>query len=115
MNIYVESNFVLELAFLQEEHACCSEIVDLAASGRIHLCVPAFCLSESYEAWNHRANRRKKLHTELHSEINELSRTLNYQKRSEDLRDMAELLTGSAKEERIRINSTLSQLWRSPY
>ena len=37
MIVYVESNFVLELAFLQEEHDSCDAIIGLAETGRVEL------------------------------------------------------------------------------
>lgn len=49
MIVYVESNFVLELAFLQEECAQAEEISKLAESGEIQLAIPAFSGGEPYE------------------------------------------------------------------
>jgi hypothetical protein len=37
MILYVESNFVLELAYLQEEHETCSRILGLAESAKVQL------------------------------------------------------------------------------
>jgi hypothetical protein len=42
MNIYVETNFVLELALEQEECDTCAEIIRLASAGQLRLVVPAF-------------------------------------------------------------------------
>jgi len=44
MIIYVESNFVLELAYLQEEHESCEEILNLAQEGKIGLVLPAYSI-----------------------------------------------------------------------
>ena len=44
MIVYVESNFVLELAFLQEEYESCMELLRLAESRDIHLVLPAFSI-----------------------------------------------------------------------
>ena len=44
MNVYVESNFVLELAFLQEQSSSCEEILSLAEGGRIQLVLPGYSL-----------------------------------------------------------------------
>ena len=46
MIVYVESNFVLELALLQEEHQSCDSIVGLAKSLTIDLAIPAFSLAQ---------------------------------------------------------------------
>ena len=47
--VVVESNFVPELALLQEEHQSCDSIVSLAESLTIDLAIPAFSLAEPYE------------------------------------------------------------------
>ena len=49
MNVYVESNFVLELALLQEQFASCEKMLGLCRSGDIPLVIPAYSLAEPYE------------------------------------------------------------------
>ena len=49
MNIYVETNFVLELVFEQEQQASCEQILALCESGRSRLIIPAYCLAEPHE------------------------------------------------------------------
>ena len=49
MNVYVETNFVLELAFEQEQSESCEQLILLAESGRIRLVLPAYCLAEPHE------------------------------------------------------------------
>ena len=51
MIVYIESNFVLEFALLQEEHQSCGTIIGLAESRTIDLAIPAFSLFEPYEVW----------------------------------------------------------------
>lgn len=46
MIIYAESNFVLELAFRQEDCDSCEDILKLAEAGKIELLLPAYCLGE---------------------------------------------------------------------
>lgn len=65
MNVYIESNFVLELAFLQEQSSSCEEILRLAEGAHIRLVVPAYALIEPYDPdycnllalyqWRHRS------------------------------------------------------------
>lgn len=50
MNVYVESNFVLQLALLQEFHASCEAIVNLCEAGCARLVIPAFSLIEPYRS-----------------------------------------------------------------
>jgi hypothetical protein len=49
MIVYVESNFILELAFLQEEHGEAETLAKFAESGQIQLAVPSFSGSEPYD------------------------------------------------------------------
>ena len=65
MIVYVESNFVLELAFLREEHENCLELLSLSESGDICLMLPAFSIGEPYEAWVRRSKQRLGLHEQL--------------------------------------------------
>ena len=44
MIVCVESNFVLELAFLRTEHTSCSTLLAMAESGNIKLVLPAFSI-----------------------------------------------------------------------
>jgi hypothetical protein len=48
MNVYVESNFVLEHALEQEDCDSCAEIIRLAAAGELTLIIPAFSLAEPH-------------------------------------------------------------------
>lgn len=57
---YVESNFVLELAFEQAEMEACAELLALAKSGRIQLAVPAFALVEPLWTVPYRAGKNEK-------------------------------------------------------
>lgn len=61
MNIYVETNFVLELAFVQEEYESCEQIIGLCEAGSATIVLPAFCIAESYEKLIRRAKRRKQI------------------------------------------------------
>jgi len=49
VNIYVESNFVLELPLLQEQYASCEDILRLCQAGKAQLIIPAYSLVEPYE------------------------------------------------------------------
>jgi predicted nucleic acid-binding protein len=103
MIVYVESNFILELALLQEESKSCSSIVGLAKSGRCSLVLPAFCIAEPYETLIRRAKRRRELLEKLTSEIKQLARSEPYKGSEEALRTVTGLLVRSGEEERSRL------------
>jgi len=72
MRLYVETNFVLELAFLREEHDACEELLALSEEGKIELFLPVFSVGETYEAWARRSRQRAELHSRLRAEILDL-------------------------------------------
>ena len=110
MIVFIESNFVLELALLQEEHQSCDSIVSLAESRTIDLAIPAFSLFEPYEVWRRRTWERTELHERLIQEMGQLARTETFVKTVEELRDPASILVRSGNEYKRRLDMTLSRI-----
>ncbi len=99
MNIYVETNFVLELAFEQEQSENCEQILELAETKKIKLILPAYSLAEPHEKLNRQAKNRKKLQNDLNIELRQLSRSKTYINRLESIKDLAKLIAQSNEEE----------------
>jgi predicted nucleic acid-binding protein len=59
MNVYVESNFVLELTLSQEQHESCEKILELCLTGPHSLVLPAFCIPESLLRSRRKSARQK--------------------------------------------------------
>lgn len=78
MIVAVESNFVLELTYRQEEAPECERIVELANSGAIRLAIPACALFEPFETLARRRINREEILKELRKELQELARTQAY-------------------------------------
>lgn len=110
MIVYVESNFVLELAFLQEEHESCQDVLLLAESGEVDLVIPVFSVAEPYEVLIRRIKRRVELRRQLITEIRELSRSKPYSNLLQESNDITALLTSSGIEEKQRLDEVLSQI-----
>ena len=110
MIVYIESNFVLELALLQEEHRSCEAIVSHAESLTIELAIPAFSLFEPYEVWRRRTVERTELHGRLVREMRQLARTEPYARGVEDLGDPASILVRSGDEDKRRLELTLGRI-----
>lgn len=110
MIVYVESNFVLELAFLQEEHENCLELLSLSESGDLCLVLPAFSIGEPYEAWGRRSKQRLELGRQLKTAIDELSRSRPYQGSSDEFQGLTDLLSRSEKEEKRQLDDTLQRM-----
>ena len=100
MNVYVESNFVLEQALEQEQCESCKELIGIASAGSIRLVVPAFSLAEPHIALMRRGNERSRLSAELQKHLSELGRSKTYREVSGNFSELAALLIASAERER---------------
>jgi len=72
MIVYVETNFILELAFEQDQHQEANEILKLAESGKIDLVFPGFSISESLSKVTRRSRERDEFHKSLVRELQKL-------------------------------------------
>lgn len=102
MNVYVETNFVLELVFEQEQHVSCEQILNLCEAGRARLILPADCLAEPHEKLTRQARSRRELQQNLDVELLQLARTTSYSTRISSIQDIASLLVQSNEEEKQR-------------
>lgn len=111
MDVYVESNFVVELALLQEQHESCERILALCESGEVKLILPAYSLVEPQETLVRYGKRRKKLSTDLGYEVTQsLSRSKPYKDEVEEIHRLTAFLIRSQQEEKDRLLTTLDRL-----
>ena len=103
MNVYVESNFVLELALLPEEHASCEEILNLCDGKRAQLVVPAFALVEPYVTLTRRQKKRTKIKGKLDTELRQIARSADQKDRLRGFQDLTALLINVVDEETKRL------------
>jgi predicted nucleic acid-binding protein len=68
VRLFVESNFVLELALCQEERRACEQLLQLAESGQVQIHIPAYCLGEPFERLTRSHRSRMELHARLKDE-----------------------------------------------
>lgn len=108
MNVYVESNFVLEHALQQEESLSCREIIRLASAGQITLVVPAFSLAEPHQAISVKAKARSRLGGDLRSHLGELARSKPHREIPATFDVLAAVLIESAQLERDGLRQTVS-------
>ncbi len=102
MNVYVETNFVLELAFEQEQCSSCEKILQLCEAENAKLIIPAYSLAEPHEKLIRQARGRKELQQSLDAELRQLLRTTSYTNRIKSIQDIASLMIQSNEEERHR-------------
>ena len=98
MNIYVETNFILELVYKQEQYAICEKILEICESKKANLIIPAYSLLEPHEKLIRQANEHLKLQELFNTELRELSLTKSYQNRLDSIEDMRSLIVESNQE-----------------
>ena len=107
MNVYVESNFVLEEALEQEQSESCQGLLSLSLAGSLHMVIPAFSLVEPYITLMHKGNERSKLGTELQRQLSELGRSKPYREASSSFNELTGLLIRSAEGERAGLERAI--------
>lgn len=112
MDVYVESNFVLEVALLQEQQESCEKIVELCETGKAHLVLPAYSLVEPHETIVRYAKNRTKISNDLTTEMKQLSRSKPYQEEIDALQSITGFLIRSQEEEKERLRNTIERLLR---
>ena len=113
MIVYVETNFILEMAFLQEEHESCEAILSYAREDKIDLAIPAFSIAEPYETWIRRHIRRSDLQRQLARELNEIARSATYSAIHSESGEFTSILVGSAEPKQRSLPSAIpTSIWR---
>ncbi len=110
MIVYIETNFVFEIALRQEDHQICSQLITLAQSGQIQLVLPAYCLAEPHEKLIREQKRYKALERELQQVFSQLRRTEDYAEKVEKFDDGISLLIQSSRDARHRFNDIREKL-----
>ena len=110
MNVYVESNFVLELALRQEQFASCESILSLCEERHARLVLPAYSLAEPYDTLKRREQERKRLKERLDAELGQIARTATYASRLDEFRGVSALLINVTHEETRRLEEVRSRL-----
>lgn len=110
MIVFVETNFLLEFVYQQEEHESCEELLALAEAGRIDLVVPAFSIAEARMSHLRHIKQRAEFHDLLSRQIRELSRSKPYSDVSFKSRELISALVDSAEEERRRLRQVVERV-----
>lgn len=115
MNVYVETNFVLELTLLQDEQESCENILSLCESDRAKLIIPAYSLAEPNEPLIRRDRERKnELVPLVRQALDQLSRSAPYKAETIALQEqIVSLLIRSGVEERGRFAAIRQRLLQS--
>jgi len=107
---YIETNFILELAFLQKEHPACTSLLDMARNKEVGLVVPAYSLAEPYEKLIRRRIKRRELSYQLRDELSEFGRSADHAEDAQQYAGLVGLLITSSEEENQRLGDMLARL-----
>jgi len=113
VNVYVESNFVLELTLLQEQQASCEEILRLSEGGKVHLVIPVYAIAEPHETLARRHRQRQRMKADLDVELRQLARTTTYAQQLNGFQNLTSLLIDSADEEAKRLEEIRERLLKT--
>jgi predicted nucleic acid-binding protein len=108
--VYVESNFLLELALGQEEREFAAEILALAERRLIDLAYPAFALGEPFSTVSHRARERDRLASQVAAQVRELGRSAPHQQLAATLQHVPAALAGIGKVEFDLLEESVARL-----
>ena len=110
MIVYVESNFILEIAREQEQVASAKKILELAEDGKIELAFPSFALSEPFSTVIRKRNERNDLYDSLVSNLKQLQRSELHKQIMVDLEPVLVILKDAVKRDLDLLFSTIERM-----
>jgi predicted nucleic acid-binding protein len=110
MIVYVESNFVLEMAREQEQAASAKKILELAEDGKIELAFPGFALSEPFSTVIRNRNERNELYNSLVTTLKQLQRSEPHKQIMVDLEPVLVVLDDAIKRDLDSLYSTIERM-----
>ncbi|MEA2166345.1 MAG: hypothetical protein QOK37_4472 [Thermoanaerobaculia bacterium] len=111
MNVFVETNFVLELVREQQEAPACRKLVGLASAKSIRLFLPAYSFIEPHETLTRRERDRAALRRQLSGELAELARSERLAERASASQEIVKLLIESSEYEATQMERVKQRLW----
>ncbi|WP_129647325.1 hypothetical protein [Peristeroidobacter agariperforans] len=113
MMIFVETNFVIELAALQEEAEEAEEaelIVISAEKQELKLFIPAFSLTEPFETYARWRKQRNQTRNDFDRQLKQLARSQDYADLVQASQTISDVFSASAVAQTSRLRATLSRL-----
>lgn len=110
MNVYIETNFILELAFQQEHCNACEALLVLSEQQVCQLILPAYSLAEPHEKLKRQATIRKGLQQQLNNELVQLRRNSGNAGRIDSLTNITQFLIQSSVDDWQRFSAYRKRL-----
>jgi hypothetical protein len=111
--VYVESNFVLEIALGQEQSVAAEGILAQAESGAVQLAFPALATTEPLSTVDHSARERRRLSHALNDQVRQLARSRPHQHDLNFLRSIDTVLATIEQRELGLVLATVDRLLRA--
>ncbi len=110
MTVYVESNFVLEIALGQKQSEAAEPILVHAERGGVELVIPSCALLEPFSTVRRQGDRRRELRNRLNEEIRSLERSSPHASDTVKLKPMADLFAEIEDREKKRLDETVQRV-----
>ena len=110
MILYVESNFVLEIALGQEQGEPAEAILRAAEVGAVDLVVSLFALSEPFGTVTQRGRTHRHVSGQLNEQIRDLARSRLHRQEVALLEPIPQVLTGIAQREADSLTEVVGRL-----
>lgn len=110
MTLYVETNFVLELALGQEELQAAERLLAAAEVGTVTMVLPSFSLSEPFARVTRGIRDRRRLWNQVNNHLDQLARSSPHQTEVEELQGIPNLFAQIDQRETDRLLMTVERL-----
>lgn len=110
MILYVESNFVLEIALGQEQGESAEHLLRQCESGVSELRIPSFALAEPFATITQRGRSRRQLTNSLEEQIGQLARSQPHQEEVLHLQSAPAVLRSIEARETYRLQDTIERI-----
>jgi hypothetical protein len=113
MIVAAESNFVIQLAFSQEEGGAAQAMLELAEDKKIELAIPACALFEPYQTIFRRHKKRDDLLEAFQREIKELARSSAFSDLGNASKAVTSTMAESAAIEAVDLDNAIDRVART--
>ncbi len=110
MNIYCETNFILEIVFAQEQANYCKNIITLCKKNKVHIIIPAYSFAEAIYRIESQTILQENFKKNLNSQTNHFSRTSQYTQQIKNFRKLDTFLTQNKEELKSRFEKCRKDL-----
>jgi predicted nucleic acid-binding protein len=110
MIVFVEANFVLELALKQPEAAQAEEILRLAEAKKVTLVVPAFSLVEPYHKLFRDRSDRRALRSSLEAQVQQMARSADFAQLRQQSNELLAALANKSDVDALEFERTVERI-----